>query len=145
LDCSFSVLSHTLIFLFLPLRYVISPARYTTRIPEGVSDLHAGPIMCSGATIWSALKKANLKAGDWVVIPGAGGGVGHFGVQYAKAMGCRVVAIDSGKDKDEMCKKLGAEVFLDFKVGWLFASFVRNWTVTDGLVSVILGDQGHGC
>ncbi|KAI9029170.1 alcohol dehydrogenase 1, partial [Hyaloraphidium curvatum] len=96
-------------------QYLVSPARYTTRIPEGVSDLIAGPIMCSGATVWAALKKAGTKPGDWVVIPGAGGGVGHFGVQYAKILGCRIVAIDSGKDKEELCKSLGAEVFIDFK------------------------------
>jgi propanol-preferring alcohol dehydrogenase len=48
-------------------QYVLSPARYTTRIPEGVSDLVAGPIMCSGATVWSALKKSGTMAGDWVV------------------------------------------------------------------------------
>ncbi|KAI9018197.1 hypothetical protein DFJ74DRAFT_676333 [Hyaloraphidium curvatum] len=96
-------------------QYVLSPARYTTRIPEGVSDLIAGPIMCSGATTWAALKKSNTKAGDWVVIPGAGGGVGHMAVQYAVAMGLQVVAIDSGKDKEELCKKLGAVAFIDFK------------------------------
>lgn len=56
-------------------QYVLSPARYTTRIPDGVSDLVAGPIMCSGATIWAAIKASGLIAGQYVVIPGAGGGV----------------------------------------------------------------------
>ena len=52
---------------------------------------------------------------QWLVIPGAGGGVGHQGVQYAKAMGIRVIAVDTGASKEKMCKELGAEAFIDFK------------------------------
>ena len=47
-------------------------------------------------------------------MPGAGGGLGHFAVQYAKAMGMRVIAIDGGDEKRDLCKKLGAEVFIDY-------------------------------
>ncbi|KAL1598715.1 chloride channel [Paraconiothyrium brasiliense] len=94
-------------------QYVISPARYTQRIPDGVDDFVAGPIMCSGSTIYCSLKEAGLKAGDWVVFPGAGGGVGHIGVQLAKAMGLRVVGVDAGEEKRALCMKLGCESFVD--------------------------------
>ena len=95
-------------------QYVLSPARYTSRIPEGVDDFSAGPIMCSGSTIYCSLKESGLKPGDWAVFPGAGGGVGHMGVQLAKAMGMRVVGVDGGDAKRELCMKLGCEAFVDF-------------------------------
>ena len=65
-------------------------------------------------TAYSACKRSNVKPGQWIVLPGAGGGLGHFGVQYAKAMGMRVIAIDGGDVKRDLCKKLGAEHFIDF-------------------------------
>jgi propanol-preferring alcohol dehydrogenase len=95
-------------------QYVLSPARYTSRIPEGVNDFVAGPIMCSGSTIYCSIKESGLKPGDWAVFPGAGGGVGHMGVQLAKAMGMRVVGVDGGDDKRDLCLKLGCEAFVDF-------------------------------
>jgi propanol-preferring alcohol dehydrogenase len=95
-------------------QYAISDGRYTSRIPEGVKDEEAGPIMCGGVTAYTACKRSTVKPGQWIVITGAGGGLGHFAVQYAKAMGMRVIAIDGGDEKRELCKKLGAEVFIDF-------------------------------
>ncbi|OAG04211.1 GroES-like protein [Paraphaeosphaeria sporulosa] len=107
-------------------QYVLSPARYTQRIPDGVDDFVAGPIMCSGSTIYCSLKEAGLRAGSWAVFPGAGGGVGHMGVQIAKAMGMRVVGIDGGEEKRELCMKLGCEAFVDFtKVEDVAAEVVR--------------------
>jgi propanol-preferring alcohol dehydrogenase len=65
-------------------QYITSPALYTSRIPEGVSDEVAGPIMCSASTMHRALIEAGLKPGAWVVFPGGGGGVGIQGIQLAK-------------------------------------------------------------
>jgi alcohol dehydrogenase, propanol-preferring len=84
------------------------------KIPDDVSDEVAAPIMCSGATIYRGIKEAGLQPGQWVAFAGAGGGVGHMGVMYARAMGMRVIAIDGGSDKGEMCKRIGAEHFVDF-------------------------------
>lgn len=64
-------------------QYLTSPAIYTTRIPDGVSDEVAGPIMCSASTMHRALIDSGLKPGNWVVFPGGGGGVGIQGVQLA--------------------------------------------------------------
>lgn len=47
-------------------------------------------------------------------MPGAGGGLGHLAVQYAKAMGMRIIAVDGGDDKGKLCKQLGAEHYIDF-------------------------------
>ncbi|KAK5738624.1 hypothetical protein LTS12_025514 [Elasticomyces elasticus] len=96
-------------------QYITSPAKYTSRIPDGVPDEVAGPIMCSASTMHRALIESNLKPGNWVVFPGGGGGVGIQGVQLAKAMGMRAIAVDSGSAKKDLCLKMGAEEFVDFK------------------------------
>ena len=116
-------------------QYVLSPARYTQRIPEGVDDFSAGPIMCSGSTIYCSLKESGLKPGDWAVFPGAGGGVGHMGVQLAKAMGMRVVGVDGGEEKKALCMKLGCEAFVDF-------TKVDN--VAEEVVKICDGRGAHG-
>jgi propanol-preferring alcohol dehydrogenase len=64
-------------------QYLTSPAIYTSRIPDGVSDEVAGPIMCSASTMHRCLIDSGLKAGQWVVFPGGGGGVGVQGVMLA--------------------------------------------------------------
>lgn len=94
--------------------YCATDARYATRIPDGVTDEEAGPIMCGGVSMYAALKKSNVQAGQWMVIQGAGGGCGHFGIQYAKAMGMRVIAVDGGDAKRQLCLELGAEHYIDF-------------------------------
>ena len=71
--------------------------------------------MCGGVTAYNACKRSGVRPGGWIVIPGAGGGLGHLGVQYAKAMGMRVIAIDGGNEKRDLCKRLGAEHFIDFQ------------------------------
>lgn len=94
--------------------YCLTDARYATRLPEGVKDEEAGPIMCGGVTAYVAMKRSVVRPGQWVVALGAGGGLGHFGVQYAKAMGMRVIAVDGGSEKEKLCKQLGAEHYIDF-------------------------------
>ncbi|KAK7424418.1 hypothetical protein QQX98_000383 [Neonectria punicea] len=94
--------------------YCVTDGRYATKIPEGVKDEEAGPIMCGGLSAYVACKRSAVKPGQWIVILGGGGGVGHFALQYAKAMGMRVIAIDGGKEKEQMCRKLGAEEFIDY-------------------------------
>jgi alcohol dehydrogenase, propanol-preferring len=66
-------------------------------------------------TVYKALKESGIQAGEWVVIPGAGGGLGHLAVQYAKYLGARVIGIDTGPEKKALVQKLGAEAWIDFK------------------------------
>ncbi|KAJ6605471.1 chaperonin 10-like protein [Mycena vulgaris] len=95
--------------------YAVSYVDYVTPIPESLDSAAATPLLCAGLTIYKALKETHAKVGDWVVIPGAGGGLGHLGIQYAVAMGFRVIAIDTGDVKRDLCLKLGAEKWIDFK------------------------------
>ncbi|KAE8379068.1 chaperonin 10-like protein [Aspergillus bertholletiae] len=111
-------------------QYIVSPARYTTLIPNGVDDFSAGPIMCSGSTMFRALRESNLRAGQWVVIMGAGGGVGHMGVQIAKSMGLRVIGVDTGEDKEVLCLELGCEAFVDHLKSTNLSQDVRD--IADG-------------
>ncbi|TPX12773.1 uncharacterized protein E0L32_000950 [Thyridium curvatum] len=94
--------------------YMVTPAIYTSRIPDGVPDEVAGPIMCSASTMHRALIDSGLKPSNWVVFPGGGGGVGIQGIQLAKAMGMRPIAIDGGEVKRKLCLEMGAEAFVDF-------------------------------
>jgi D-arabinose 1-dehydrogenase-like Zn-dependent alcohol dehydrogenase len=96
-------------------QYVKSPARYTTLIPDGVSDYVAGPVMCSASTIYTSIKESRLRPGQWAVFPGGGGGVGIQGVQLAAAMGLRAIVVDTGDDRKKLALDLGAEHFVDFK------------------------------
>ncbi|KAF7353950.1 Mannitol-1-phosphate dehydrogenase [Mycena venus] len=95
--------------------YALSYVDYVTPIPEKLDSAATTPLLCAGLTIYKALKEANLKVGNWIAIPGAGGGLGHLGIQYAIAMGLRVIAIDTGDAKRDLCLKLGAEKWIDFK------------------------------
>ncbi|AWX57908.1 MULTISPECIES: alcohol dehydrogenase AdhP [Brevibacillus] len=89
--------------------YCVAPAAYVARIPDELGDVEAAPILCAGVTTYKALKVANVKPGEWVAIYGIGG-LGHVALQYAKAMGYNVVAVDIHKEKLDLAKELGADV-----------------------------------
>ena len=97
-------------------QYAIAPARYATPIPDGVPSDLAAPLLCGGVTVYSALKKLieqGARPGDWVVIPGAGGGLGHLALQIgSRGMGFRMLGIDMG-EKEKLVKECGAEAFFD--------------------------------
>jgi propanol-preferring alcohol dehydrogenase len=98
-------------------QYVLADDRYVTKIPDGVSDEIAAPLLCAGLTMLGAVSRLDneLKAGDWVVVSGSGGGLGHIGVQIAaRVKGYRVIAIDSTEAKRQLSLECGAEVFVDF-------------------------------
>ncbi|KAJ6145545.1 hypothetical protein N7470_009440 [Penicillium chermesinum] len=94
-------------------QYALGPANYVTPIPDGVSSAEAAPMLCAGVTVYAALKRSNARPGQWVVISGAGGGLGHIAVQIAsRGMGLRVIGIDHGS-KAELVRSSGAEHFVD--------------------------------
>ncbi|KAG1776333.1 chaperonin 10-like protein [Suillus placidus] len=96
-------------------QYTVSYVHHVTPIPQNIDSNAAASILCAGLTVYRALKYSRAKIGEWVVLPGAGGGLGHLAVQYAVAMGLRVVAIDTGLEKKKLCLELGAEKWIDFK------------------------------
>lgn len=94
--------------------YATADAVHAAKLAPGTDLAEAAPVLCAGITVYKALKTANLRAGNWVAISGAGGGLGSMAIQYAKAMGYRVLAIDGGEEKGKFVKSLGAEYFVDF-------------------------------
>ncbi len=95
-------------------QYAVAQADYLGRIPDNLSFVDAAPILCAGVTTYKGLKETDTRPGDWVVISGVGG-LGHVAVQYAKAMGLHVAAVDLGPEKMALAKKLGAEITIDAK------------------------------
>ncbi|PYH85639.1 hypothetical protein BO82DRAFT_380736 [Aspergillus uvarum CBS 121591] len=89
--------------------YFVSP------IPENLEPETVAPLLCAGLTMYGALNKLDkyCDKGDWVVIMGAGGGLGHLGIQIGKEMGYRIIAVDS-ESKRDFCMQSGAEAFVDF-------------------------------
>ena len=94
-------------------QYCIGPANYVTPIPDAVPSADAAPMLCAGITTYTALRRSNAKSGQWVVIAGAAGGLGHIAVQLAaKGMALRVIGIDAGP-KEKFVTDCGAEIFID--------------------------------
>src|ERR1700758_3028431 len=95
-------------------QYALAQADYVGRIPQKLSFVDAAPILCAGVTTYKGLKETNTRPGEWVVISGVGG-LGHVAIQYAKAMGLHVAAVDLGPEKMALARKLGAEITIDAK------------------------------
>lgn len=92
--------------------YMLVDARYAAIIPEGSDPHEIAPVLCAGVTVYKGLKRTEVTPGQWVVISGIGG-LGHIAVQYAVAMGMRVIAVDIADDKLALAKKHGAEVVVN--------------------------------
>ena len=94
--------------------YMIAPAEALARIPDDLSAVEAGPLMCAGITTFNSLRHSGAQAGDIVAILGIGG-LGHLAVQFAAKMGFRTVAIARGADKAPLARRLGAQHYIDAK------------------------------
>src|SRR5713101_987958 len=91
---------------------MIAEARGIASIPDELTSVDAAPLLCAGITTYNALRNAGLRAGDLVAVQGIGG-LGHLGVQFARHMGFRTVAIGRGGEKEKLAKDLGAHVYID--------------------------------
>lgn len=89
--------------------YVIADPDYVGRLPDNLGFVEAAPVLCAGVTVYKGLKVTDTKPGDWVVVSGIGG-LGHMAVQYARAMGLNVAAVDVADDKLALAERLGAAV-----------------------------------
>jgi alcohol dehydrogenase, propanol-preferring len=92
--------------------YTVVPAEAAARIPEGLSAVDAGPLLCAGITTYNALRNSGARPGDTVAVQGIGG-LGHLAIQFAAKMGFRTVALSRGADKEELARKLGASEYVD--------------------------------
>lgn len=92
--------------------YMVAQAAYVGRLPQGTDPYAMAPILCAGVTTYRGLKRTGARPGQWVVIAGIGG-LGHVAVQYARAMGLRVAAVDVADEKLELATSLGAEIVVN--------------------------------
>lgn len=89
--------------------YALADAGYVGHLPDGVDFAEIAPVLCAGVTVYKGLKVTGARPGNWVVISGIGG-LGHMAVQYARAMGFNVAAVDVDDAKLELARRLGADV-----------------------------------
>ena len=94
--------------------YLLADPNYVAHLPENLSFEAAAPLLCAGLTVSTGLKETEVKPGQWVVISGIGG-LGHLAVQYAKAMGMRVAAVDVQDDKLALAQSVGADLVVNAK------------------------------
>lgn len=94
--------------------YVVADSRYVAHFPSNINFTEMAPIICAGVTVYKGLKETDAKPGEWVAVSGIGG-LGHLAVQYAKAMGLHVAAIDISNDKLQLAKNLGADLTVNAK------------------------------
>jgi len=95
-------------------QYALADSDYVGHLPSNIGFVEAAPVLCAGVTVYKGLKVADTKPGNWVVISGIGG-LGHMAVQYAKAMGLNVAAVDVDDAKLDLAKRLGASVTVNAK------------------------------
>ena len=89
--------------------YVIGAAPYVGRLPQGCDFAEMAPILCAGVTSYKGIKETEARPGEWIAISGIGG-LGQLAVQYAKAMGLHVAALDVTEEKLALARASGAEV-----------------------------------
>jgi len=87
--------------------YVIADPDYVGVLPDNPDFTALAPILCAGVTTYKGLKMTDVRPGQWVLISGIGG-LGHLAVQYARAMGMQVAAVDIADEKLELAEDLGA-------------------------------------
>ena len=92
--------------------YILADPNYVAHIPAGLSAVEAAPIICAGITTYKGIKETGARPGEWIAISGVGG-LGHLAVQYAKAMGLRVAAVDVDAGKLAHAEALGADLLID--------------------------------
>lgn len=95
--------------------YVLADAKYVGHLPANLAFGPAAPVLCAGVTVYKGLKETEVRPGEWVAVSGIGG-LGHMAVQYAKAMGMHVVAIDIAEDKLALAASLGADLTVNAAV-----------------------------
>jgi propanol-preferring alcohol dehydrogenase len=96
--------------------YILADPDYVAHVPAGLAAVEAAPLICAGITTYKGIKQTEARPGEWIAISGAGG-LGHLAIQYAKAMGLLVCAIDIDDGKLAHATRLGADLVINAKTG----------------------------
>jgi len=118
--------------------YMVSDAEATVLLPDSVSFEQGAPLMCAGATVFGGIKTAGIDTSEPIGIVGIGG-LGSLGVQFAKALGYRVVAIDDRPEGLELAQSLTlkADLVVDFN-DEKAAEKIKEWAGKGGLAAIVV-------
>jgi alcohol dehydrogenase, propanol-preferring len=105
--------------------YAIGSAAYVARLPAKVDFIAMAPILCAGVTTYKGIKETEARPGEWLAISGIGG-LGHVAIQYAKAMGLHVIALDVTEEKLALARSLGAELAIDARAPDVVAQVMKQ-------------------
>jgi alcohol dehydrogenase, propanol-preferring len=108
--------------------YALGSAEYVAHLPRSVNFIEAAPVLCAGVTVYKGIKETEVRSGEWIAISGVGG-LGQLAIQYAKALGLQVVALDVSSDKLNLARSSGADAGINAHDADAVAQVVR---VTDG-------------
>jgi len=114
--------------------YVLAKADYVGHLPADVDFAAIAPILCAGVTTYKGLRETEARPGEWVAISGIGG-LGHVAVQYAKAMGFHVAALDVDETKLELARRMGADVAVNCREDGAIERLVQE---TGGMHGVLV-------
>lgn len=126
--------------------YVLADPNYVGHLPDNLDFAPAAPILCAGVTVYKGLKETDTRPGQTVVISGIGG-LGHMAVQYAKAMGLHVIAVDIADDKLKLARDLGADMTINARKVDPVAEVQKGGGAEGVLVTAVAGksfEQGVG-
>src|SRR5271157_6330049 len=92
--------------------HMIAHISAVAHVPNDLDAIESAPLLCAGVTTFNALRHTGAGPGDIVAVHGVGG-LGHLGIQFAARQGFRTVAVNRGRDKEELARKLGASDYID--------------------------------
>jgi D-arabinose 1-dehydrogenase-like Zn-dependent alcohol dehydrogenase len=95
---------------------MLADASAAAHVPDDMDDVEAAPLLCAGITTFNALRNCGAQAGDLVAIHGVGG-LGHLGIQFSHRLGFRTVAVNRGREKEQLARSLGADDYIDSEAG----------------------------
>jgi propanol-preferring alcohol dehydrogenase len=124
-------------------QYMLVDSRFAARIPDGADLDEVAPVLCAGVTVYKGLKMTEARPGEWVVISGIGG-LGHIAVQYAKAMGLRVAAVDVADEKLALATRHGAELVVNARHEDPVAAIQRETGGADGVLVTAVHPSAFG-
>jgi D-arabinose 1-dehydrogenase-like Zn-dependent alcohol dehydrogenase len=96
--------------------HMLADASAVAHVPDDLDDVEAAPLLCAGITTFNALRNCGAQAGDLVAIHGVGG-LGHLGIQFSHRLGFRTVAVNRGREKEQLARSLGADDYIDSEAG----------------------------
>lgn len=96
--------------------HMVAATSAVAHVPAELDEVESAPLLCAGITTFNALRNCGAQPGDLVAIHGVGG-LGHLGIQFSHRFGFRTVAVNRGREKEQLARELGADDYIDSSAG----------------------------